>query len=114
MTNLKKVLLSITIVLLIVTVATVVNATTGDITVITDPNVQPTTPSPNDILNGTNNNRTNNNTTNTNTNRNTSTYNNSSNLPKTGAEDYTLTLVIGALAVVAIVTYRRVKFYKDI
>lgn len=115
MTNLKKVFLTITVVLLlIVTCATVVKATTGDIQVITGTNTEQ--PSPNDILNSTNNNRTNNTNTNTNTNRNTnsSTYNNASNLPKTGAEDYTLTLIIGALAVVAIVTYRRIRFYKDI
>lgn len=116
MTNLKKVFLTITVVvLLIVACATVVKATTGDIQVITGTNTEQ--PSPNDILNSTNN-RTNNNitNTNTNTNRNTnsSTYNNASNLPKTGAEDYTLTLIIGALAVVAIVTYRRIRFYKDI
>ena len=119
MTNFKKVVLSIVVVLLIVAITTVVSAT-GDIEIILNSNVDN---SPTDILNNTNNTNTNTNTNtiknNTNTIKNTTTNTNkvttdNKNLPKTGAEDYLLTLVIAGLAVSAVVAYRKFKFYRGL
>lgn len=69
----------------------------------------------------TNSNKSNTNTNNTNTNnananKNSSTYNNTNtNLPKTGLTDYSvLFVVIGALAVIGIVAYKKANYYKDI
>ena len=116
MTKFKKVILLIVVTLLMVSCVSVVKATAGDLLVVNQSNIPSTT----DILNATDNitttpgNNTNNTTTIGNTSRNTSTYNNTSNLPKTGAEDYALTLIIGGVAVIAILTYRRMKYYKGI
>ena len=64
---------------------------------------------------------TNSNSANNNTARNnTTTYNNANantntNLPKTGLTDYSvLFVVIGALAVIGIVAYKKANYYKDI
>ena len=64
----------------------------------------------------TNGNANTNKNVNTNANKNATSYNNTNtNLPKTGLADYSaLFVVIGALAVVAIVAFKKANYYKDI
>ncbi len=123
MTNFKKIVLSMVVVLLIVAIATVVSAT-GDLQIIQGSNVDNTSTgnglntsgnSYTSIPNTSNNTSNINNTSNTNvSNYNNTNKTNNTNLPKTGAEDYLLTTVIGVLAVSAVVAYKKVKEYKNI
>lgn len=108
MTNVKKVMLAIVVVLCIG--ITTVFATDGDGLTIFGPN---------DIQGNTNTN-VENNVTNvtpnivTNTNNNTSNYNNTTTLPQTGAGDYMMILIIGVLAVSAVYAYKKIRDYKNI
>ena len=45
---------------------------------------------------------------------NTSVYNNTTNLPQTGADDYAVILAIGIFAIAAVYTYKRIRDYKNI
>lgn len=123
MTNLKKVLSMVVIAVLLTTVTTMVFATNDGFVIINDTNVDANNTT--GLDNNTTNNITtpvDNNTTNpinsiTGTN-NTSTYNTTnntvSNLPKTGAGDYTMILTIAGLAIIAIYAYKKVSDYKNI
>lgn len=103
MTNLKKIILTMLIVILIG--ATAVFAT--DTIIITDQNSTITSGNTTNTANTSN-------TTTLNT-SNTSTYNNtSSNLPQTGADDYAIITIIAILAVVAVYAYKKVSDYKNI
>lgn len=124
MTNLKKVLSIVVIAVLLTTVATMVFATNDGFVIINDTNVgeNNTTGLDNNTTNLNNTTLVDNNTTNpinsiTGTN-NTSTYNTTnntvSNLPKTGAGDYTMVLTIAGLAIIAIYAYKKVSDYKNI
>ena len=81
--------------------------------VVTSNSTGNTNANTNSNSNSANNNTARNNTTtynNTNANANTNT-----NLPKTGLTDYSvLFVVIGALAVIGIVAYKKANYYKDI
>lgn len=45
---------------------------------------------------------------------NTSTYENTTNLPQTGADDYAVVLVIAVFAIVAVYAYKKISDYKNI
>lgn len=116
MTNLRKVLSIVVIAVLLSTIATMVFATNDGFIVIDNTNVDAnnTTGVDNNTA-GIDNNAVNplGNTSNT------STYNNTvnntvSNLPKTGAGDYTMVLTIVGLAIVAVYAYKKISDYKNI
>ena len=115
MKNLRKVILSVMVMLLLVAVSSLVFATNDGIEIIGNTNVDD-----GNILDITDTNTTQNPATNTpaplntlNT-TNTSTYNNTTNLPQTGAGDYTMILIIGAFAVAAVYAYKKISDYRDI
>lgn len=102
MTNLKKVCLVVLIVMLLG--VTVVYATDDDTIVINGQNTIIGGESvPNNIVENT--------VIQTNTN---SSYNNTTNLPQTGADDYAIVLVIGVFAISAVYAYKKVRDYKNI
>lgn len=120
MTNSKKVILIVIAVLLLSTIATIVFATNDNIQIISNTNMDGVLDIT-DTNSSTTNTATNSiaNTTNTinlisNTSTNTSTYNNTSNLPQTGAGDYTMILIIGLFAVSAVYAYKRMLDYKNV
>lgn len=45
---------------------------------------------------------------------NTSTYENTTNLPQTGADDYAVVLVIAVFAIIAVYAYKKISDYKNI
>lgn len=102
MTNLKRVCLVVLIMILLG--ATVVFATDDDTIVISGENT---------IIGGNSvpNNIVENTVIQTNTN---SSYNNATNLPQTGADDYAIVLVIGVFAVSAVYAYKKIRDYKSI
>lgn len=115
MKNLRKVILSVMVMLLLVAVSSLVFATNDGIEIIGNTNVDD-----GNILDITDTNTTQTPATNTpaplntvNT-TNTSTYNNTTNLPQTGAGDYTMILIIGAFAVAAVYAYKKISDYRDI
>lgn len=107
MTNLRKVFLTMLVIILLG--ATVVFATTDDTGTI--------------VITGTNTNTVNTantqntantvNTLNTLNTANTSNYTNT-NLPQTGANDYAMVLIIGIFAVSAVYAYKKINEYKNI
>lgn len=110
MTNLRKVFLTMLVIILLG--ATVVFATTDDTGTI--------------VITGTNTNTVNTantqntantvntlNTLNTANTANTSNYTNT-NLPQTGADDYAMVLIIGIFAVSAVYAYKKINEYKNI
>lgn len=117
MTKLKRVMVMV-IAMLVMAIATVVFAT-DDTQTISNTNVNSLDALLN--VNSGNNTAENNNLSainpigNTNnTNNTTSTYNNTTNLPKTGAGDYTMILVIGIFAVIAVYAYKKIRDYKGV
>lgn len=123
MTNSKKVILMVVVVILLSAITTLVLATNDGLEIITntnldgalnisDTNSTTTNTAINDIGNIAT--PTNNLIQNTNTNANTSTYNNTSNLPQTGAGDYTMILIIGLFAVSAVYAYKKIVDYKNV
>lgn len=120
MTNLKRICLMV--VVMVIMLATAVLATDAGNKIHIDLS------DTNELSSGTTNTNTNADTnTNTNTNTNTmisggstntntnsSTYNNTTNLPQTGAGDYTMILMIGVLVVFAVYAYKKVRDYKNI
>lgn len=107
MKRFKKVFLLMVIVFLLG--ATVVCATNGPITI---------TPDDTTIGGETPTNTTQNRVTNTTkvptTTVNTSNYNNTTNLPKTGADDYLIISVVAVLGIVGVYAYKKINDYKDI
>lgn len=114
MTNLKKVFLVMVVIILLG--ATAVFATTDGTIYITDEN--PTTDTENtiDITNTANTvtNTTTNTVINVTEGTNTSVYNNTTNLPQTGANDYAMITIIAVFAVFAVYAYKKVSDYKNI
>jgi len=113
MTNLKKVLSIVVIAVLLSTIATMVFATNDNFIIINGTNIENNTTDINnvadlnDVVNPLNSIG--------NTTNNTSIYNNNvSNLPKTGAGDYTMVLTIAGLIIVAVYAYKKVNDYKNV
>ncbi|MBO5479454.1 MAG: hypothetical protein J6A04_07240 [Clostridia bacterium] len=109
MTNFKKVCLVMLVVILLGTTAVFA---TSDTIMITQQN---TVIGGNVIENTTNTTNTVNNTIATVIGTgNTSTYNNTTNLPQTGADDYAVLAVIAVFAVSAVYAYKKIRDYKNI
>ena len=107
MTNFKKVFLVMVVVMLLG--ATAVFATTDGTIIITDDN-----PTSNTVVDPTNTVNTTNTTINTVAGTNTSVYNNTTNLPQTGADDYAMVTIIAVFAIFAVYAYKKVSDYKNI
>lgn len=115
MTNVKKVILMMLVVLLLGVSITTVFAT--DEPIIVEPNtVEGNTQNTANTANTTNTANTANNNTSIigNTTNNTSSYNNTTTLPQTGAGDYMMILIIGVFAVSAVYAYKKVRDYKNV
>lgn len=124
MKNLKvnKIILTLVVVFAVVLGLTV-SSNADEIQAINPSDVVTSNPSGNENTNAnanTNANTNKNSNTNSNTNKNAISYNNTNvntntNLPKTGLTDYSvLFVVIGALAVIGLVAYKKANDYKDI
>ncbi len=114
----KKIILTLIVVLAVVLGLTVKSFAEDSIQQINPSDVigsGNSTTQPNNSSDNTSKNNTNTNVnTNSNSNKNTNSYNNT-NLPSTGLKDYSkLFIVGGALMVIAIVAYKKVKYYKEI
>ena len=115
----KLVLAIIAIVALIILSANTVFAETGNLIVIQGNNTTAAQNNvvANNVVNNVNNVANNNVTsivntnTNTNTNKTTSVYNNTTSLPKTGANDYAVFLIIAICAVSAVYAYKKIRDY---
>jgi len=112
MTNLKKVFLVMVVVILLG--ATAVFATTDGTIIITDENPTSNTVDVTNTANTANTTNTANTLINVTGGTNTSTYNNTTNLPQTGADDYAMITIIAVFAVFAVYAYKKVSDYKNI
>ena len=109
MKKFKKVCLLMVVVFLLG--VTVVYATSDTITISPDETIIGGEGS---TSNTTTQNRVSNTTTIPTTNRNTSNYNNTTNLPKTGADDYLIISVVAVLGIAGVYAFKKIRDYKDI